>query len=236
MIGLRTNRRIQNIPANRQNRIDLPLTVSAFSKRMFAALLQVLIAFMTLLLPVTPVLADEIAPFAGHRFGGYFADANTATEFEVADAAAYGLMLDFDLEPDKQIEIYLSHQNTYLSASGIFTGDPLFDLAIDYYHIGGIYMMPGSKRVRPFLSGTFGLTRMAPNRSDLTTEYRLSISLGTGAKIFFSENLGMRFDLRAIYTAMNADTEIFCSDGCAIKVYSSGFVQTEVGAALMMIF
>ena len=192
---------------------------------------------MTLLLFLAaPAQAVEVAPFAGYRFGGYFADTNTATEFEVADASAYGLMVDFDLEPDKQIEVYLSRQNTHLTASGIFTGDPLFDLAIDYYHIGGIYMMPGSTRVRPFLSGTFGLTSMAPKRADLTTENRLSIALGTGAKIYFTEKLGLRFDLRAIYTALNADTEIFCSGGCAIKVYSSGFVQTEVGAALMMIF
>jgi hypothetical protein len=184
----------------------------------------------------TPARAVEIAPYTGHRYGGSFMDANTLADFEVADAAAYGLVLDFDLEPNKQIEVLLSRQNTHLSTAGTFTGNPLFDLAIDYYHIGGLYMMPEGERVRPFLSGTFGLTRMAPNRADLTTENRLSLSLGGGAKIYFGKNLGLRFDVRAIYTALNADAEVFCSGGCAIKVYSSGFVQTEIGAALMMRF
>jgi len=77
---------------------------------------------------------------------------------------------------------------------------------------------------------------MAPDRADLTTENRFSISLGGGAKIFLTKSVGLRFDARGIYTALNSNTEIFCSGGCAIKVVSSGFVQTEVSAALMMRF
>jgi hypothetical protein len=184
--------------------------------------------------------AVEIAPFAGQRYGGSFEDANTLARLELGDAAAYGLLLDFDSEPDKQIEVFLSHQNTRLSTAGLFTGNPLFDLTIDYYHIGGLYMLPEGERVRPFLrpfiSGTFGLTRMIPKRPGLTTENRLSLSLGGGAKIFFTRSLGLRFDVRGIYTMLNADTSVFCSGGCTIKVRSNGFVQTEAGAALMMRF
>jgi|WetSurMetagenome_2_1015567.scaffolds.fasta_scaffold71582_2 hypothetical protein len=179
----------------------------------------------------------EVAPFIGQRYGGSFVDANTGANFQVADANAFGLVFDFDLEPDKQIEVLLSRQNTSLSTNDpLFTGNPLFNLTIDYYHIGGLYMLPDYDRVRPFVSGTFGLTRMAPDRADLTTENRFSLSLGAGAKIFFTKNLGLRFDVRGIYTALNADTAIFCSGGCAIKVNSSGFVQTELTAALMMRF
>ena len=181
----------------------------------------------------------EIAPFIGHRYGGNFSDIYTSAEFEVADARAFGLILDFDTEPDKQIEIYLSRQNTRLTATGTFTGNPLFDLTIDYYHIGGLYMFPTDElpaAIHPFVSGTIGLTRMVPKRSDLTTENRLSASLGVGAKYFFSKNAGMRFDVRGIYTAVNSDTAIFCSGGCTIWYSSSGFVQTEVNAVLMMRF
>lgn len=184
-----------------------------------------------------PARAVEITPYIGHRFGGSFQDSITAANFEVADAAAYGLVLDFDLEPDKQIEVLLSRQNTYLSTGDpLFTGNPLFDLTIDYYHIGGLYMLPEGDRVRPFLTGTLGLTRMAPKPADLTTENRLSLSLGAGAKIFFTKNLGLRFDVRGIYTVLNSDTAVFCSGGCTIKVNSGGFVQTEIGAGLMMRF
>jgi len=178
----------------------------------------------------------EVAPFSGHRYGGSFEDSNTNAKLEVEDATAFGLILDFDYEPDSQIEVYLSRQNTSMSTAGTFTGNPLFDLTIDYYHLGGLYMLPDFDRIRPFLSGTFGLTRMDPKRADLTTENRWSISLGTGAKIFFNKHLGLRFDLRGIYTSLNSDTAVFCSGGCNIKVNSSGFLQTELSAALMMRF
>lgn len=181
----------------------------------------------------------EVAPFAGQRYGGSFEDTNTASQFEVGDTKSFGLLLDFDTEPDKQIEVFLSRQATHLATTGPFTGNPLFDLTIDYYHIGGLYMLPmlpESERVRPFVSGTIGLTRMAPNRSDLTTENRLSLSLGGGAKFFLTRSLGLRFDVRGIYTMLNSDSAVFCSGGCTIKVRSNGFVQTEVGAALMMRF
>ena len=184
-----------------------------------------------------PAQAFEIAPFFGQNFGGSFVDANTGDSFEVADANAFGVIFDFDTEPDKQIEILLSRQNSYLSTSDpLFTPNPLFDLTIDYYQLGGLYMIPDYDRVRPFVSGAFGLTRMVPKRTDLSTENRLSLSIGTGAKIFFNKSLGLRFDLRGIYTALNSDTAIFCSGGCTIKVNSSGFFQTELSAALMMRF
>jgi hypothetical protein len=186
---------------------------------------------------VAPARAVEITPYIGHRFGGSFQDSITAANFEVADAAAYGLVLDFDLEPDKQIEVLLSRQNTSLSTGDpLFTGNPLFDLTIDYFHIGGLYVLPEGDRVRLFLTGTFGLTRMDPKPADLTTENRLSLSLGAGAKIFLTKDLGLRFDVRGIYTVLDSDTAVFCSGGCTIKVNSGGFVQTEIGAGLMMRF
>lgn len=198
-------------------------------------------AAFVLLFALVPVVAPdahavEVAPFVGHRYGGSFEDANTLSGFELADATSFGLLLDFDQEPDKQIEVFLSRQDTQLTTSGTFTGNPLFDLSIDYYHIGGLYLLPADGPMLPFVSGTFGLTRMVPKRADLTTENRLSLSLGGGAKFFFSRNAGVRFDVRAIYTMLNADTSVFCSGGCTIKVRSNGFVQIEAGAALLMRF
>jgi hypothetical protein len=214
-------------------------TLSISIRTIFSFTLQPLVlalAFATLSHSL-PVQAVEIAPFIGHRFGGSFEDSINSVGFEVADAASYGLLLDFDLEPNKQIEIYMSRQNTQLSnGDPLFTPNPLFDLTIDYYHIGGLYMLPEGDRVRPFVMGSFGLTRMAPKPSNLSVENRFSLSIGGGAKIFFTRNLGMRFDVRGIYTALDSSTEVFCSGGCTIKLTSSGFVQTDISAALMMRF
>lgn len=199
------------------------------------------IAALILALALVPAASSvaravEIAPFTSHRYGGGFEDTKTLSGFDLADATSFGLLLDFDSEPDKQIEIFLSRQDTQLTTAGTFTGNPLFDLTIDYYHIGGLYLLPVEGPVHPFVSGTIGLTSMVPKRSDLTTENHLSLSVGGGAKFFLSGNLGLRFDVRAIYTMMNADTSVFCSGGCTIRVRSNGFVQTEAGAALLMRF
>ena len=199
------------------------------------------IAALILLLTLVPAVSSdaravEVAPFIGHRYGGSFQDANTLSGFELADANSFGLLLDFDTEPDKQIEVFLSRQDTQLTTAGTFTGNPLFKLSIDYYHIGGLYLLPAEGLMHPFVSGTMGLTRMVPKRADLTTENRLSLSLGGGAKFYFSRSVGVRFDVRAIYTMLNADTAVFCSGGCTIMVRGNGFVQMEAGATLLMRF
>jgi len=219
--------------------ILLSSTCTSLTRTIFSAALRPLVLVFSLvtLSQAAPVQAVEIAPFIGHRFGGSFEDSISSTGFEVADAASYGLVLDFDLEPNKQIEVYMSRQNTQLSTGDpLFTPNPLFDLTIDYYHIGGLYMLPDFDRVRPFVMGSFGLTRMTPKPSDLSAENRFSLSLGGGAKIFFTKNIGMRFDVRGIYTAIDSSSEVFCSGGCTIKLTSSGFVQTDFSAALMMRF
>jgi hypothetical protein len=189
-------------------------------------------------LPGTAAAASgiEITPFGGFRFGGSFEDANTGDTIAIDEAGSYGLMLDFDLEPAKQIEVYLSRQSTKLSSGGTVTGNPKFNLTVDYYHIGGLLMLEGD-RVRPFVSGTFGLTRMDPQGGDRTAEYFFSIALGGGAKIPLTERLGLRFDARGIFTAVNTNGTIFCANsGCAIHVQGGGVLQGELTAGLIFKF
>jgi len=185
---------------------------------------------------IEPAVAGvEITPLRHHRFGGGFEDANTGTSIHLDESAGYALVLDFDIQPDRQVEVYLSRQNTTMSSGGPFTGNPLFDVSVDYYHIGGLYLFEG-ERFRPFISGTLGLTRMDPQRADLSAETRISAALGVGAKFFFTESLGIRLDVRGIYTAINSDASIFCAGGCAVQVRSSGFFQGELGAGLILRF
>jgi len=182
--------------------------------------------------PAAAASGIEITPFAGFRFGGVFEDANTGERIPIDESGSFGLLVDFDLEPAKQIEVYLSRQNTKLSEGGTVTGNPKFDLTVDYYHIGGLYQLEGD-RVLPFVEGTFGLTRMDPQGADRTTEYYFSLALGGGAKIPLTERLGLRLDARGIFTAVNSNTTIFCSGGgCAIRVQGGGVLQGELTVGL----
>jgi hypothetical protein len=180
----------------------------------------------------------EITPFAGYRFGGGFQDADTGSNLSLNDSNDFGLILDYDLNRDQQLEVYLSRQKTEISADGAVTGNPRFDLSIEYYHFGGLYLFDvDNKRIRPFISGTLGITRMNPeNGAGAKEEIRFSIALGGGVKIFLTDNFGLRFDARGIFTAMNSDTAVFCSGGCAIRVKSDGFVQGEASVGFIFRF
>lgn len=184
--------------------------------------------------------AVDIAPFVAQRFGGDIdiedSGAGTTTQLELDDASSYGLILDFDLDPQRQIEVYVSRQDTQLASGQPFLGYSLFDLTVDYYHIGGLYYPTEDERFRPFVSGTLGLTRMDPQGAGLSTENFFSLALGGGATFFPLKQLGLRFDARAIYTAVNTDGAIFCSGGCVVRVNSEGFWQTELGASVVLHF
>lgn len=184
-----------------------------------------------------PSQADEIAVSVGQRYGGSFEDTYTATQFDVENASSFGVILDFDSALQEQIEVYVSRQDTRLTTAGLFTGNPLFDLTIDYFHVGGLVLYGQGDGMRPFISGTFGMTQMSPQRADLSTENKPSISLGGGGKVFLTRQIGLRFEVRGIYTAMDANSDIFCAGGgCSIKVRSSGFIQTEFSASLIARF
>ncbi len=183
------------------------------------------------------VAGVEITPYAGLRFGGSFEDSNTGTGLSLDESESYGLVLDVDISRDQQVEIYLSRQSTTLSGNGTFTGNPLFDLAVEYYHVGGLYLIDvHNDRVQPFVSGTLGVTRMDPEGEGLNTETRFSLGIGGGVKLFLTDHLGIRLDVRGIYTALTSNGAVFCSGGCAISVQSSGFVQGELAAGLVVRF
>lgn len=211
---------------------------------MFCRIVALLVATWGL---VPPAQAVDIAPLVGYRMGGDLSvndtgtTSGTATEFELEldDATSYGLILDFDLDYQRQIEIYLSRQRTQVGASQPFLGYSLFDLTVDYYHIGGLFYPDYPEwrgPFRPFVSGTFGLTRMDPQGANLDAENFFSLSFGGGAAYFPVKHMGLRFDFRAIFTAVDTDSAIFCSGGCVVKVNSSGFWQTELGASVVFRF
>jgi hypothetical protein len=93
----------------------------------------------------------EITPFAGYTWGGQFSDSVTGTTLKVDETANYGVMVDIKQDEQRQIELYFSRQATQLKAdNGLFTGNPLFDLDIEYYHLGGTY---GADSGKPGLCG-----------------------------------------------------------------------------------
>jgi opacity protein-like surface antigen len=184
----------------------------------------------------------EITPFAGYTMGGEFTDAVTGKSLSFDDTSSYGIMVDFKQAVDKEggepwIELYYSRQQTKLKADqGPFFGNPLFDVNIEYFHLGGTYGQATGK-VKPFLVGTFGATHMTPKGEGLHSETKFSLSLGGGVKLYLSEHVGIRLDARWFGTLFNGSGTAFCSGGaCLINVQGDVLSQYAANAGVVLAF
>ncbi|MFO8142550.1 MAG: hypothetical protein R6T87_11870 [Marinobacter sp.] len=200
-------------------------------------------AVLALMVGTSPALAGvELSPFAGFRMGGSFdiqtSAAQSDGELEFKDTVSHGLVLNFDLqEAGKQGELYFGRQETTASIdNGLFApGIQSIDVTIYQLQFGGLYF-PGGQTVGGFVSGVAGITRLEPKASGLNNHHRASLSLGAGYKFPVTEHLRFRMDLRGIYTALDSGGSVFCSGGCEIRFRSSGYLQVEASAGLVLRF
>jgi opacity protein-like surface antigen len=182
----------------------------------------------------------EITPFAGYTWGGGFTDTTTGDKLTANENSNYGIMLDFKQTDESQIELYFSRQATRLesNASGFYAGTPLFDLNIDYYHIGGTALVgEGEGKVKPFVVGTIGATYMAPKGAGYDSVTKFSLGLGGGAKILITDHIGLRLEGRWFGTFFDGSGSAFCANGaCAINVQGDVFSQFVANAGIVVGF
>ena len=181
--------------------------------------------------------AVEITPFYGYRFGGEFEDAETGESYDFDESPAWGGMLDLRLSDLTQIELYYSHQETELqSGDGLFDADRLFDLDVDYYHLGGTYILT-TGTWQPFVVGTVGATHLSPDASGTDSLTRFSLVLGGGLRFFPTEHVGLYLAGRGLFTFVDSDTAIRVDNGEAtVRVHSDGLTQAELQAGLILAF
>ncbi len=142
----------------------------------------------------------ELAGFYGWQFGGDFTAYQG--EVEIKDAENFGGMIDIPIpsKPGAKFEFYYSRQNTTVTLKEYPSGakTELFDLALEYYQVGGVYERKVNN-MAPFGSFTLGAVRFAPKQDSykgvgLNDEWRFAFTLGLGLKSYFSERVGLRND------------------------------------------
>lgn len=170
----------------------------------------------------------EITPFLGYQFGGDFEEVETGTDFELEQDLSFGLIADFDLDPENQVELYFGRQETELTADG---GEGLFDVDVNYLHIGGVHLWDQSK-LKPFIVGTLGLTHFDFDKSDT----RFSLALGGGVKVMPNERFGFRFEGRGFATFVDSSWAAVCGEGCRVYYESDVFLQFQVSAGVVFRF
>lgn len=194
---------------------------------------------LILALATIPALAQQVefTPFIGYRSGGEFnADSiNSFQDVEIDDSDAYGLLVGIPLTPWSQIELMADFQSSnFQNSDDIFVPDQnLGGVDIAYYHVGFVFQ-GDHPRVQPFGVISLGATNIDPDLPGLESETKFSSSFGGGVKIFFSKNVGMRFEGRGFYTVL--DTEDDFDDCYYCYDYTDELWQGEIRAGLIVRF
>jgi hypothetical protein len=167
-------------------------------------------------LSLSPILAQpqiphrfELTPQVQYRFGGTLAADQNAlfdVDLEVDESTALGITFDIPLSRALQLELLASRQKTDLRFDEGLFGDNLrvADFELTYLH-AGLLVQGGNRTVNPFFVFSGGLTRLSPDLPNTDAETRFSFSLGGGVKVFFTPNLGLRFEGRGFWTALDED-------------------------------
>lgn len=160
----------------------------------------------------------ELTPFGGYRFGGGFYELVTGQSVDVDGAGSFGVILDIPFRDTLQIEGFYTHQEArFTLPASLDAQRTRWSVTVDHVHAGGLRELDRG-RVRPFLTGTLGLTRYA---SGGDSELRFSVAAGGGVKILPTEHVGLRLDGRLFVTIVDAEGDsLACAPAAGICVGS----------------
>jgi hypothetical protein len=180
----------------------------------------------------------EITPFGGYRFGGDFFELLTLQPLDLDGAPTVGVAVDVPTQSGVQFEALFTHQNANVSLPAPALGAPVrLRMTVDHWQAGGLqeFYPFDTGQVRPFLTGTLGLTRYAASGDN---EIRFAFSGGGGVKLFPTKHVGLRLDGRLFATFVDADAQVFaCTTGvCLIGFRVNVIWQAEFTAGLIVRF
>ncbi|MEM6796070.1 MAG: outer membrane beta-barrel protein [Acidobacteriota bacterium] len=181
----------------------------------------------------------EITPTLAYRADGETTGdfSNIFTNYDIDESESYGLTVERRLTDNLRLELLWNTQSSELRErrSGILMEPEffVFDLDIDYYHVGLMHQWdPGN--IKPFLVGSVGVTRFAPDSSEFESASRFSASVGGGAKFMFSRNVGLRLEGRLYSTWLRSSDEFYCRASC--RNLDDILFQAEGRAGLIIAF
>ena len=177
----------------------------------------------------------EVSPFVGYRFGGDLYEVYTGAALDIDGAATVGGVVDVFVNRGVSFSFVYAHQDAMIETEDSWGEASDFGrISIDHWHAGGTQEF-GAGGVRPFLTGTIGLTRFgAPGDS----EVRFSTAAGGGVKLMPTRHLGVRLDGRVYAVFMNGWTSagVCGGAGCLVGVDVSLIWQAEFTAGLVLSF
>ena len=197
------------------------------------------VAFLVcLMLPFAPALRAqgvELAPFGGYRLGGDLYEVYTGTRLYLVGAPCVGVTADIFVREGTSVTFIYSRQQARVEGTGA-SGAPVRygTLFVEHWHAGATQELDGGQ-VRPFLSGSLGLTRFGGPQA---SEVRFSLAGSAGVKLMPSPHLGARLESRlyAVWLEGGIGRTICGGYGCAFDLDVVLLWQLEFTAALVVAF
>ena len=182
-----------------------------------------------------PAQTFEITPFGGYMFGGKISVREG--DIDILGNVAFGGVLAIPVKYGIDIEFLYLQQPTSMEFTSRQTGtaEPLFDVGVRYYQVGGLYEVQEGWSV-PFFTFTVGASQYTAAPSELTDEWRFAFTVGGGAKLYLSEHFGVRLQGRLLFPLQWSGGSFFCgASDCDGNVSSTtSIVQADLSAGLII--
>jgi hypothetical protein len=157
---------------------------------------------------------------------------STRGEVDIADSGIWGIALDINVPPpNMQIRLAYDRQDSkfqYRTALPTVESDG----SVEYLQIGTV---KGVRRgnLLPFGLVTLGGTRYADDSGD---EWKFSVVLGLGAKMYVSDKIGIIAQARMPYTFLSSGLGVGVgTGGVSAGITGWGLAQFDVGAGIMIL-
>lgn len=179
----------------------------------------------------------ELTPLFGYSFSGK-ADGYYAT-YDVKDDITYGGMLSVEVDHMSFVELSYQRTNTKLDVTSFTEGRRQYDLGVEHYQIGALREFQEGQ-IAPFAKVNLGATRYVQTSNGDERYWLFSAGIGVGAKIWFSDKVGLRLNGNLMLPMEFSGGGIFCGigtggSGCSTGVtFNVPLVHFELGAGLII--
>jgi len=175
----------------------------------------------------------QIFGLAGYQLNGDVTVARGELMFD--DGMSYGLGFDIPVDRYMQAEISWSMASSNVSLDE-YLGEniPISDLYIHTFQAGALVEPNKGKKVSPFGLFSLGATLFTPTEGNYEDEWRFSIALGGGVKVYLSDKIGLRFQGRLMIPMVFEGTSVYVGTGgagVAVGAYTA-FVEGDFSGGI----
>lgn len=179
----------------------------------------------------------EITPLYGYTISGKVD--NYDRSFDIKDNATFGGMLSVEIDHMFFAELSYQRTNTEGEYSSFINGTKTVDMAIEQYHVGAVREFSEGKVV-PFGKFMLGTTRYVQTSDGDRRYWLFSPGIGLGAKMFFTDKIGLRLHSNLFLPLEFAGGGFFCGigtggSGCGTDiVFNVPTVHWDLSAGLII--